>query len=241
MSDIILQASLALFAAALTASFAVLTYYQQREHELIIERYLEGGIDLLAGELQRVITIFNHNWARCLSMIAAFRDLEADFDVAELQRGFHDLESSNPHVVAHHRLFRLVGTHEYWMAYQAAIAFFAAANTVLVNQIPDVLRVKLTTDKISSPFAEVAEEAFEEARKQQNLSHKYVELLTALQDLSSALESKRFKFKNLGDFRNTTQAKETIARLNRVFGEELRIKVAAVQQATADDAPSGRV
>ena len=134
MEDVILQQVWHCLSAALAGWFAVQTYFRQREHELILSRYLEGGIDLLAAELQRVITIFNHNWARCLSVLAAFRDLEADFDIAELQKGFIDLESSNPNVVAHHRLFTLVGTHEYWMAYQAATAFFAGANIVVVNR-----------------------------------------------------------------------------------------------------------
>lgn len=86
MEAIILQASLALFAAALTAWFAVQSYYQQREYELIIERYLEGGIDLLAAELERVTAVFHHNWARCLSMLGSYRDLESDFDISEFDK-----------------------------------------------------------------------------------------------------------------------------------------------------------
>ncbi|WP_176452016.1 hypothetical protein [Rhodoferax sp. TH121] len=44
--NVLLQTSLALFAAALAGWFAVQKFYQEREYELILSRYLEGGLDL---------------------------------------------------------------------------------------------------------------------------------------------------------------------------------------------------
>lgn len=221
METILLQTSLALFAAALTGWFAVQQYYQQREYELILSRYLEGGLDLLAAELERVSAVFHHNWARCLSVLASYRDLDADFDLTEFNKGFLELQSSNLNIIAHHRLFTLVGTHEYWSIYQSAMAFFTNANAILVKQIPDAIRIKLTTDRIEHPHSDVVDEGFQEAKKQEEESHKYVQLVAELQALSAALESERFRFKELEKFRNKSAVTESVARLRALFSEEL--------------------
>lgn len=221
MDAILLQTSLALFAAALTGWFAVQQYYQQREYELILSRYLEGGLDLLAAELERVDAVFKHNWARCLSVLASYRDLEADFDLSEFDKGFIELQSSKLNIIAHYRLFTLVGTHEYWSIYQSAMAFFTGANAILVKQIPEAIRIKLTTDRIGKPHAEVVEEGFNEAKEQEEKSHKYVQLVTELQALSAALESERYRFKELKKFRNKAEVKTSVAHLKELFSEEL--------------------
>jgi hypothetical protein len=238
VGDIILQASLALLAAALAGWFAVQTYYQQREYELIITRYLEGGIDLLAAEVEQVVAVFNHNWARCLSILGSYRDLEGDFDLAELDKGFVELQSSNLNVIGHHKLFTLVGTHEYWTVYQSAMAFFTSANAVLVKQIPDVIRMKLTTTRIAQPHAEVVEQGFQEAKQQQDQSHKYAQLAAEFQILSATLESERVRFKKLKDFRKKAEVRESLARLKETFREELSENAADAQQMVPADVPA---
>lgn len=219
--EILLQVSIVLLTAALTAWFAIHTYYQQREYELIISRYLEGGLDLLAAEVERVGAVFNHNWARCLSILGSYRDLEGDLDLAELDKGFMELQSSNLNIIGHYKLFTLVGTHEYWSVYQSAMAFFISANAVIVKQIPDVVRIKLTTTRISNSHAEVVDQGFQEASEQQDQSQKYAQLVTELQILSAALESERVRFKNLKKFRNKAEVQESLARLKETFREDL--------------------
>lgn len=221
MDAILLQTSLALFAAALTGWFAVQQYYQQREYELILSRYLEGGLDLLAAEVERVTAVFHHNWARCLSVLSSYRDLEGDFDLSEFDKGFLELQSSNLNIIGHHRLFTLVGTHEYWSVFQSAMAFYTSANAVLVKKIPEAIRIKLTTARIENSHAEVAEEGFNEAKQQEKKSHKYVQLVAELQVLSAALESERFRFTELKRFRNKAEVKASVARLKELFSEDL--------------------
>ena len=221
MDTVLLQTSLALFAAALTGWFAVQRYYQQREYELILSRYLEGGLDLLAAEAERVTAAFHHNWARCLSVLGAYRDLESNFDLSEFDKGFVELQSSNLNIVAHYRLFTLVGTHEYWSVYQSAMAFFTSANVVLVKQIPDAIRIKLTTTRIEHSHAEVTEEGFKEAKLQEEKSQRFVQLVAELQVLSAALESERFRFRELKKFQNKAEVKASVARLKKLFAEDL--------------------
>lgn len=213
MANALLQSSLALFAAALAAWFAVLTYFRQREHELILSRYLEGGLDLLAAEVERVSETFSHNWARCLAILKSYRDLEDQFDIEELSKGFLELQSSKHNIVAHHRLYTLTGAGEYWDFYQKAMAYYTTANSVLVKEIPEVIRVKLTSDRIDTQHAEIVNHGFDVAKEQDDGSHKYVQLVAELQILSAALESERYRFKNLNNFRKKTEVQESLQRI----------------------------
>ncbi|OYQ40116.1 hypothetical protein CHU94_12365 [Rhodoferax sp. TH121] len=154
-------------------------------------------------------------------MLASYRDLEGDFDPSEFEKGFVELQSSNLNIVAHHRLFTLVGTHEYWSVYQSAMAFFTSANAVLVKQIPDAIKIKLTTTRIEHAHTEVVEEGFKEAKLQQEKSQRYVQLIAELQVLSAALESERFRFAELKSFRNKAEVKASIDRLKSLFAEDL--------------------
>ena len=86
--------------------------------------------------------------------------------------------------------------------------------------------MKLTTDRIDAPYSEVAEEGFEEARQQQDNSHRYVQLLTEFQNLSATLESQRFRFSKLKKFKNRQEVRDSVARLNTTFGDEISVKIA---------------
>lgn len=223
MGGALLQSSLALFAAALTAWFAVLTYFRQREHELILSRYLEGGLDLLAAEVERVSETFSHNWVRCLAILKSYRDLEDQFDVEELSKGFLELQSSKHNIVAHHRLYTLTGAREYWDFYVKTMAYYTTANSVLVKEIPEVIRVKLTSDQMHKPHAEIVNHGFNVAKQQYDESHNYVQLVAELQILAAALESERYQFKNLNKFRNKAEVQESLQRIKSLLaslGEE---------------------
>lgn len=231
MAEIVFQISLALLVAALAAWFTVLTYFRQREHEVILSRYLEGGLDLLAAEMERVSETFSHNWARCLLIVKSFRDLNDQYDVAELSKGFLELQSSKHNIVAHHRLYTLTGTYDYWYFYQKAMAFYTSANSILVKEIPEVLRVKLTSDRINTPYSELAAEAFIVAKQQDEGSHKYVQFVAELQILSAALESERYRFKDFGKFRSKPAVSESM--------ENMKHLLASLDEETDDVVASG--
>ena len=80
-----------------------LTYFKQKEYELVKERYLEGAIDVVASEIDQTFEVSKHNWARCLNIMKAFRDEKKAFDLKELSIGFRDMELAL-HQIAHHRI-----------------------------------------------------------------------------------------------------------------------------------------
>ncbi len=224
---------MALLAAGLAAWFAIQTYYRQREYELILSRYLEGSLDLLAAELGNVSEIFSHNWARCLAIIKSYRDLEDGYDLNELNKGFMELQSSKHNTVAHQRLYFLTGTHDYWKFYQHALAYFTSANSVLEHEIPETIRVKLTTNKFKYPHSQFCEESFKHAKEQDDESHKYLCLIDEFVFLSKALESERYRFKTIEKFRNKPKVVESIKRIKKSLAS-LEENSSAQQGASAD-------
>lgn len=217
MADVLLQVSLALLAAALAAGFAVHTYFRQREHELILSRYLEGSLDFLAAEVGNAYEIFSHNWARCLAIIKSYRDVEQQFDLGELSKDFLELKSGKHNIVAHHRLHTLTGTNDYWVAYQHAMAYFTSANSILVKEIPEAIRVKRTTDRMATSHAQIAEDAFRHAKQQMDDAQRlHVPLISEFQALSVALESERYRFKELNRFREKQEVKSSLERVREL-------------------------
>src|SRR5882762_1001234 len=133
-----------LAAVVVGAGIGMWAYFRQKEYELVKQRYLEGAIDVVSSELEHALGVVSHNWARCLNIVKAYRDQQGDFDVAELARGFLDLDASKFHRIAHHRLHTLLGTSLVWDVYQLAMAHCSNVNTVITKEIPDTIRVKLT-------------------------------------------------------------------------------------------------
>lgn len=213
----ILEISLTLLAISLTALFALITFYRQKEYELVLKRYLEGTLDLLAADLQQISAVFAHNWARTLAVIKSYRDTGDDFDVLEFSDGYLEMEASNPNIVAHYKLHRLTGTMDYWSYYQKAIAFYATANSILTKEIPETIKLRITGERINSPHREIAESAFEIAREKEEESHKYIRLISELQDLATSLESETFTFKKIDKFKNNKNVKSLILSLEEAY------------------------
>ena len=138
-----LEASLVLLAAALTAMFARDIYFLQREYELVIARYLDNGIDKVLAELDEITAAFNHNWSQIIILLRNFDDAGEGFDLDQLKTDFLRVNFSGLNAVAHYRIRVLVGNNEYWSVYQKALAYYAQANSVFTSEIPEVVRLKV--------------------------------------------------------------------------------------------------
>jgi len=103
----LIKGGITLAVALLGAWWALHLYFRQKEYELIKQRYLEGGVDIVAAEVEQASGVLHHNWARCLNIIKAYRDEKTDFDIQELEKGFQLLDSSKIHRIPHHRISNL--------------------------------------------------------------------------------------------------------------------------------------
>ena len=217
----LIKGGITLAVALLGAWWALHLYFRQKEYELIKQRYLEGAVDIVAAEVEQASGVLHHNWARCLNIIKAYRDEKTDFDIQELEKGFQLLDSSKIHRIPHHRISNLTGSQLIWEIYQAAIAFIANANTQITKEIPDLIRLKLTTDRIASEPGEIAEAMFEKLKGINEESLKYACLTHGLHELSLMLETEPLRFKRITKFSQRVAVKNLLNRLRNDFADEI--------------------
>jgi hypothetical protein len=217
----LIKGAFILAAAGLAAWIALRLYFRQKEYELIKQRYLEAAVDIVAAEVEQALGVVSHNWTRCLNIVKAFRDEKSDFDVKELEKGFLELDSSRFHRVAHHRIGNLTGSQLIWQIYQLAIAFAGNANTKITKEIPETLRLKLTTNRITSELGDIAAGMFDELKHIDNESHKFACLIRELHALGLMLETQHLNFKSISRFPERAEVKNLLKRLQTEFSDEL--------------------
>lgn len=214
-----MESIIGLIAVGLAAWLAKGAYYKQKEYELIRARYLDGGLDHLSGDLENVASIFAHNWARCLDIIKSYRDVGQDFDLTQLEKGFVDLQASSLQLAALNRIVTLTDTPEYWQLYQHATAFYTSANSTLVKEVPEAIRLALTTDRVGGTVSQVAEHAFNVALQLNKQHIKYIALIQELQILSTLLESERFTLKSIKAFAKKKEVSGSAARIKSLLAD----------------------
>jgi hypothetical protein len=207
-------------AAAVAAGVAFWMYFRQKEYELIKQRYLEGAVDVIAGELESILGVAHHNWARSLQIVKTFRDNAEHFDSAELGKGFLDIQTTKFHRVAHHRLRTLTNTDAFWTAYQLAVSYATVVNSLAVNEIPEAIRVwKTAPGAIKQTAAEVARLAFERLKQEDDKGSKFAILLRELYQIGRLLETERLKFKGIVNFHAKPDVVASVQRLKAEFDE----------------------
>ena len=61
-----------LIAAYTVYLFGKRSYFQQKEYELVVSRYLDEGIDATSQSIDESLAIFRHNWAHTLTTVKNF-------------------------------------------------------------------------------------------------------------------------------------------------------------------------
>lgn len=203
------------------AWIGVWIYFRQKEYELVKTRYLEGSLDIISSELEKSLGILNHNWARCLNIVKAFRDEKEHFDIKELEKGFVEYDASKFESIAHHRLQNLVGSTVFWSSYQLALAFVNSSNSIITKEITSAIRVRLETDRISAPIEEVVDKAFIELKRLHDESHRYSLITEQLQLIADRLEKEKMGFSSIKRFNKDQVVKSAISCIEDEFKSEI--------------------
>jgi hypothetical protein len=211
----------ALLGLYIAAMLALRGYFRQREHELVRDRYLIGSIDVVAAELDKAMASFRHNHSRCLKLFQLFRDLDLDFNLEELSKGFSDYTISLP-MIAHHRLGDLIGTQLIWNLYQAAVAFVVTANGKM-DDLLEVIRLKIDRNRVDASSREIFEDALKALDELDTKSQRYAVLMRALHKIGQMLEQERMTFKRATRFSRRPDLKKLLAELERELMDELDV------------------
>jgi hypothetical protein len=196
---------------------AMRVYYRQKDYETTKQRYLEGCLDVIAGQLQATLGTVSHNYARCMVLCKAYRDYGAEFDVAEIAKGFRELDNSKFLQTEHFRLRRLIDSDIAWSFYQAALAYAASADATLTKEIPDALRILSKKPEGERDRRKDAERMINDARVLHDRSFVYATLQSELNTLAAVLEREKLGNAEVQSFAARPEVKEAVERLQRAY------------------------
>ncbi len=217
----LIKGAFTLLAVFIGSLIALKVYFRQKEYELTKQRYLEEGVDVIAAELDEVFGIISHNYARSLELCMFFRDSAEHFQISEIERGFLPIDQSKFHQIAHYRVGSLIGADLIWDIYQSAMANANSANSVIAHQVPEAIRILSKRDDSLGARQAAVENMVAELRKSHDEGFKYAMLGRELHTLGLLLEAERLNLKAIQKFRDRTDVKDLVARLQTTFGEEV--------------------
>ncbi len=220
---VIFKGYVTLLVGMFVAQFGLHIYFKQKEYELVKSRYLEGSIDILASELENSLSLLKHNWSRYLNILKVFRDTPKEFDTDELRKGFIDFEM-NFYQTAHYRLQNLIGTPDFWYAYQLALSFVATNNSIITKEMTEVIKLTLdgSTGKSVEKTYEFLKEKIIEIDKEEK---RYYLIPHQLKLIVNDLEKEKMSFSTLSVFRDNPTVKSAISAIKIEFEKDYKEKL----------------
>lgn len=199
------------------SAFALWLYFRQKEYELVKQRYLDGGIDVVVAQLETSLGVVSHNYVRCLQLVKSFRDTEEYFDIKSLSEGFLPLDSSKFVQHANHRISTLLGTQLVWCIFQSALAHATCANAQFTSEVPEAMRIKRSSSLINESESAMAETMLDDLTNLHQQGFKYAHLISELHYLGRLLETEKLSTSAVAAFQHREEVKKLIERLMKVF------------------------
>ena len=107
-------------AVIIAYKYGLAAYFRRREHEQIIKRYLEEGIDRAEVSIEHAVGVFTDNNRTALSIVRALKQKEAGLIVEEkdYSPAFRKYEQQYFDSIPFVKIQRLVGDTIFWKSAQ---------------------------------------------------------------------------------------------------------------------------
>jgi len=192
------------------------TYFKKREHEQIIKRYLEEGLDRASACFDHATGVFTDNYRTALHIV---REIKVDEKVNLSSVNFRTSEQRYFDVTPWFKISHLVGDIIFWRLFQLFFAFVDAKtlwfDVDFRSTVAQVLNGKITLpkEKLLDEIKNKLDEFYEE-------SNKYTCILHELQIMASILEKETtITWSALSKFKNRPEIKESVEKLKQIFDE----------------------
>lgn len=194
----------------------LLTYFQKKEHEQIIQRYLEQGVDLISSNMDHALTVFRENWSLSLRMLREFRETNSaniPMRKESYNKEFIIYDSKSFSVSPYYKIKSLVGDDVFWESAQMLFAFVGNSYSFYENDLKLCIQAYYNPDVETSSFEEIYESYLEQVKNLNEESNKYYKIIMELQNLALELETKPLSFKDINSFQNKQLSKNIVHRL----------------------------
>lgn len=218
----LIKGAFTLAAVALGAAIGLYAYFRQKDYELMKQRYLEQGLDVVAGAVASLMGTVSHNYARSLQLCRQYRENGAGVDLAELSRGFLELDTSNFHQTAHYRLGSLLNDQIFWNIFQNVMVYASTTNTLLAQEIPETIRKLAMMPEGARDRQVDAEEMMKSIREKHDEQFMFGDFTHSLHVLSLQLEQTRLSQKSIARFSSLRDVRAIVKKLRDTYPEEVR-------------------
>jgi len=203
----------ALVASILAPKVGLLTYYRQKEYELVRERYLDNGLDLISFQVEHALRIFRHNLARSLDALKFFRDMGDKMPLSVLESGYLNLPSDAFDTSRYNVLEALLGEDckYFWDLYQFTFAFVGTKNSIFIYDIPSILQAKIQEHE--GKRARTFSELHDELQKVSDGMTPSYKLQDELAKLTNVMIRNKFKFQEIQNLRNEMEVRRSVNRI----------------------------
>lgn len=198
-------------------------YFRQKEYELITERYLRQGLDRVTDQVERSLGQFRHNWARSLTVLKMFRELGTKMNEELYEGGFVEPDPSLYEIWTDYRVRDLIADDIVNHARQSLDAFIRSSYEFFAEDLCTAVRLAVEAGKVQVEREKIAEKYVDKIMELNQESHRYYNLLGELQKIASALQTQRFSFGKLDDFRATEAVRKSLEVLREEFGKDTSV------------------
>ncbi|MEJ2612764.1 MAG: hypothetical protein P8179_22565 [Candidatus Thiodiazotropha sp.] len=214
-----------LLAAYLVYRLGKYSYFQQKEYELVVKRYIEEGIDTISENIDRSLAIFRHNWWHTTVVIKNFRDLGSGMNRELYQKGLIEPNPGNFHFWRDYRLQDIVGSKIFNITNQSLDAFLKTSYATLKDDVCHGIRISVEGAEglqVTASTDQIVDTLFPVVNKLNEDSYRYYKLLAILQNLSSIIQTERLDFKDLKMLRHRKDVSQNVKMLEQLFEEEMK-------------------
>ncbi len=211
------QLLIALVTAGLSILGAYWLYLRKREHQLVLERYLDQGIDQVIKSFQKGMLIHDHNWMHARLVIQQHRLTQKVPDHDCLQ-GFKDVDLAAMSISPVYRVNRLLGTSIVWnLIQQQSGQIFNGAFDLRFRVVHAFL------DRTRSDHTPIAKDEYDHYNalicQVRRKGDGFTKVIGVLTELTTIFEQESFAFKTLDRFKERGDVRAIVAQLTSLKKE----------------------
>lgn len=188
-----------LVTAAAPFLVGILLFVRQKEHELIVERYLRNGLDEVLAHCQHVMNIHAHNWSLALSRLRHFRDVRDELDPQKVYEGFEKIRPDLLPFSAAGRVNALTNGREVWQALQLIVAFGGRSQNFCGVELPMAMKAALE-GRVAGDVSEMIEVAFTELKELNRECDEMLVMMGNISKIAISFETSSLKLSKLFAF-----------------------------------------
>lgn len=217
--DALLTGVFVLLAACIAYKSGMKAYFTRREHEQIIKRYLDEGVDLVLGSVKQVLVVFLDNNLNAETILGQLqKNEETDLSVKFERFKRHILEFT-PQL----KITRLVGDNTVEELIGGLFGFIDGHTVFLNTTFLPTLKEANTIRTSRKDLLDVLKEMQNELDVFKQQFDKYFLLVDVLHQITSILERQTtFNWSNLDQFKNRPEIRASVERLKEIFKAELQ-------------------